>query len=488
MIRSTLISNRFLRKHRKWPIPPHNTQWQIAFNQNQALEALKLTQYNPTHLLSALIDSFKAYNCEPTPEAYHFVLKTLSNTSQFNHIPLVLHRIQFVEKFETPEYVFAQLITSYGSADKIEDSIELFSAIPKFRCVPSAYSLNSLLSVLCRKNEGLIFVPQLLLKGLSMKIRFEESTFRILVGALCRIGKVVYAVEILNLMINDGYDLDFKICSSILSSLNEVKGSDLAGFEILGFLESMKKMGFYPRMMDYSNVIRFLVKERRGLDALDVLVEMKESGIKPDIVCYTMVLHGIILVGEYERADELFDEMLVLGLVPDVYTYNVYINGLCNQNKVEAGINMISRMEELHCKPNSITYNVILKALSKNGELTRSKELMTEMNVTGVEANLQTYRILLGSLLDKGEIMEACLWMEEILEKYCCRQFSTYDEIIYALCQRGFVPRAIQLLEKMVGKKVAPGAKAWEALLYNYAYEPGLVNAMNTCSVRLLEQ
>ena len=84
------------------------------------------------------------------------------------------------------------------------------------------------------------------------------------------------------------------------------------------FVERMKKFCFCSGIMDYSNVIRFLVNERKGFDALVVLNQMKVHGIKPDIVCYTMVLKG-----DFGKADGVFDELLVLGLVPDVCTYNV---------------------------------------------------------------------------------------------------------------------------------------------------------------------
>ncbi|KAK7845668.1 pentatricopeptide repeat-containing protein [Quercus suber] len=85
--------------------------------------------------------------------------------------------------------------------------------------------------------------------------------------------------------------------------------------------------------MDYSKVIRFLVKERKGFDALVVLNQMKVYGIKPDIVCYTTLLKG-----DFGKADGVFNELLVFGLVPDVCIYTVCVYGLCKQNSVEAGL------------------------------------------------------------------------------------------------------------------------------------------------------
>ena len=123
-------------------------------------------------------------------------------------------------------------------------------------------------------------------------------------------------------------------------------------FFLKTFVERMKKFGFCSGIMDYSNFIRFFVKERKGFDALVVLNQMKVYGIKPNIVCYAMLLKG-----DFGKVDGVFDELLVFGLVPDVCTYNVCIYGLCKQNSVEAGIKMIGSIEELgaKCKPNMKT-------------------------------------------------------------------------------------------------------------------------------------
>ena len=459
-------NNNFLRKHRKFPHSPYKTKWHKTFNQNQAMQTLKQTpqQENSNNLLSTLTHSFNTYNCQPTPTAYNFLIKTLAKTSQLHHIPQVLDNLVRVENFQTPEYIFTDLIKIYGNANKLEEAVSLFFEIPKFRCVPSVYSLNVLLSVLCKKSEGLKWVPQVLLNSQKMNIRVEESTFRILTIALCRIRRVGYAIEILNYMINDGYDLDSKICSLILRSLCEQEGF-CGSVEVMGFVERMRKLGFCPGIMDYSNVIRFLVKERKGFDALGVLNQMKVDGIKPDIVCYTMVLNGVIVEGDYERADKVFDELLVLGLVPDVYTYNVYIYGLCRQNSVEAGIKMIGSMEELGCKPNVITYNTILDALCKAGEFSRMRELVRGMRQKGVAFNLRTFRIMLKGFVGEGEITEACVLSEEMLEKFFCPRCETFDEVIFGLCQKGLVFKAVELMQKIIGKNVAPGAMAWEALL-----------------------
>ncbi|KAJ0028843.1 hypothetical protein Pint_34992 [Pistacia integerrima] len=477
MVRSSPLkrANPYLRKHRKWPLSPYKAKWHQTFNQQQAMQNLKQSltmppaiqqqqqKSNQPYILSSLIHSFDVYNCEPTPEAYHFIIKTLAETSQFCQLLSVLDYLERNEKFETPEYILADLIKLYADANKIHDSINLFYRISKFRCVPSVYSLNTLLSVLCRNKERIKMVPQILLKSQLMNIRIEESCFRLLIRALCRINRVGYAIEMLNGMINDGFSVDSRTFSLVLASVCEEK--DLSSVQVLGFLEGIRKLGFCPGMVDYTNVIRCLVKKEKGLEALNVLNKMKLDGIKPDIVCYGMVMSGVVADEDYVKAEKLFDELLVLGLVPNVHTYNVYINCLCKKNNVEAGIKMIACMEELGCKPNVITYYTLLRELCKVGELGRSKELMREMGLKGIAMNLQTYSIMINGLVSKGEVIEACYLLEEVLDKEFCPPSLMFDKAICGLCHRGLVCRALELLKKMGEKNVSPGARVWKALL-----------------------
>ncbi|GAB4833235.1 hypothetical protein Ancab_031482 [Ancistrocladus abbreviatus] len=488
------IPNTFLRKKRKWPHSPYKTKWHHVFDQQQAMQNLKklasfpyppLSQIQPEsqnphktpYLLSCLINSFKTYNCDPTPTAYHFVIKTLILKSQFSELNSVLTHLENVEKFETPERLFVDLIRIYGEKEMIREAIDLFLRIPKFRCVPTVCSLNSLLSILCRSDECIQIVPWILIKCQGLNVRIDESSFSILINALSRIGRVDYAVKLLNYISDDGFNPDGKVYSTILSSLCKQKGA--RNSEALGFFEEMKKVGFCPSRADFSNVIKFLGKQGKGMDALDILSEMKMEGIKPDIACYTMVLYGLVEEQDFARAEELFDEVILFGLIPNIYTYNVYINGLCKQNKVEVGYKMISGMEQLGCKADSTTYNTILGSFCKLDELNRAREIWREMKLKGM-SNMGSYRIMMDAFVTRHKIVEACNLLEEMLSKGFHPASSTIDAMISVLCQGDCVFEALHLLEEVFDYAVVPGDSTWKALLIGIKLDPSCINTTLT--------
>nr|GMC84102.1 pentatricopeptide repeat-containing protein At2g38420, mitochondrial [Ipomoea batatas] len=430
------LKNYYLRKRRKWPRSPYKTKWHESFGHQLAMQSMierVLKSPGPTNPLSALVDSFADYQCDPTPSAYQFVIKEITrNPCTYDLIPKVLDHLQKVDNFEIPEGVFVYLIKFYGDIGELECAVEVFLRIPRFRCAPTMKSLNALLSVLCKSEWGLRNVPEILNKSQLMNIQIDGSSFGLLIRALCKIGKVDYAVEMLNCMVDSGFDLDGKVCSLILSTMCEQKGSD--EFDIVGFLEETRKLGFSPRRLDFYNVMRFLVMKGKGKEAAKVLKKMRMDGISPDIECYDLVLEGVVLEGEFEKADKVFDELLVLGLVPTVFTYNRYINGLCKQNKVDEAIKMLASMEELGCRPDLITYNTVLEALCGNGMLSAAREVVGQMKLKGVQMNCQTYEFQINNFIRNGEIDEACQLLRDMLNIGFVPQSTTFEGLLRDLC------------------------------------------------------
>ncbi|KAL4562945.1 hypothetical protein LXL04_026976 [Taraxacum kok-saghyz] len=446
--------NYYLRKRRKWPHPVYKSRWHEKLSQQHAMQALRQqasSSSSSANLLSSLINSFALYNCDPTPNAYHFVIKTLIKTSQSHYIGSVLYHLEKVEKFETPETIFTDLIEFHGENNEFQEAIDVFFRLPDFRCTPSVDSLNCLLSVLCKRKEGLGVVPQVLLKSRLMNIRLEESTFCILIKALCRFKKPKNAISLLYHMADHEIDIDHGSFSLILSTL--CQQFDLERNEVTKLLEEMKKLGFCLDRTDWVNVIRFLVKTGNGMEALEALSEMKSDGFKPGVICYTMVMDGVISEGNYESADQLFDEMLVIGLVPDINTYNVYVNGLCKQKKFDDCFLMLTSMEEIGCKPNAITYNTLLSAIYENGELTKASDFFKIVRGKGVFVNSRTYDLMIKRMVNEDDMLEA-----------------------------------FDLLEEMVGKNVVPSCRSWEAMIVGFQIEHSFneinLSAMETQSAK----
>ncbi|KAF9665330.1 hypothetical protein SADUNF_Sadunf16G0111600 [Salix dunnii] len=145
------------------------------------MQSLKQSATNPPLLENPCISHLLLLFIAPSASIMlNQSLKPMTLFSQFHHILSFLDHLEKAENFESPESIFYYLIEVYGVTDKTQEAIELFCRIPKFRCVPSVYSLDTLMPVLCRSSKGLKLVPESLLNSPVMNTRMEESTFQVL--------------------------------------------------------------------------------------------------------------------------------------------------------------------------------------------------------------------------------------------------------------------------------------------------------------------
>lgn len=369
---------------------PYKGKWQHSLSGRLAMEELK-NKVNEKcssndDLVRVLTGTFSSYGLKPGFPAYSFIIKDLIQRSLFLKLSPVLYHLEEAESFETSERLFISIIRSYGAANMLQEAADLFFRIPKFRCSPSVRSLDSLLSVLCKRKEGLGLVPDVLLRTPQMNLRLEDSTFRILMRALCKNGKVAAAVELLEAMKLHGWAPDSRMYSLILSSLYKHADSP----RVVSFFDEMKAAGISPNTMDCACVINALVKEGKAEDACAILRQMRSNGSRPSVASYTAVLDGFVSSGDFQRMEAVFDEMLVSGLCPDSSAYNTYINGLCKQGAVEKACKMRVCMEKTGCRPDSATYSIIIGGFLKAGEPDRARQTLNEMQEKGF-AQIQSF-------------------------------------------------------------------------------------------------
>ncbi|KAG0468152.1 hypothetical protein HPP92_017480 [Vanilla planifolia] len=422
---------------------PYKGKWHENFCELQAMENFKrkLDEIKDPgmDIFPILLSCFQRYEINPNPSAYSYVVKYVSQRRMFSQIPAILDHLEQNAKFEVPEKIFAGLIEEYGKANMLQDAVCIFYRILRFQCTPSALSLNLLLFHLCKKNEGLPLVQDVLVNSKAMNIRPEISTLHILLGALCRNEKVGSALELLKVMQLDEYTPNAKMYSMVLSLLcRRANASDL-----LSFLANMKNAGFLPTALEYNSVIEVLVKEGKVSHAYSLLFQMKSEGRRPDIFSYNSVLKGFSLAKDFRQVEELFDEILVIGLLPNIFTFNYYINSLCEK---EECIRIKIEMVEKGILWNSHTYSILIDGLLCDGETIEAYKLFQVMLNSGSTAQISTYNNLLFQIrlswvaLDLEAIMMANVEALDFVELNNCKMYilnllcSTQIKLISLIC------------------------------------------------------
>ncbi|XP_078446974.1 pentatricopeptide repeat-containing protein At2g38420, mitochondrial-like [Wolffia australiana] len=364
---------------------PYKGKWQYMFAEKLAMEELKNKMMTDRYscnddLIGTVNSTFYRYGLKPGFPAYSFIIKDLIQKGISQRIPPILNHLEETASFDISESLFVNIIRSYGDSFMLQEAIDLFFRIPNFQCSPSVKALNTLLSVLCKRREGLALVPEVLSRTTELKLRLEDSSFMILIKALCKNGRVGAAVELLEEMKLQKYVPHQRIYSMILSSVYKIEDFSM----VISFFEQMKSAGVSLRAVDYNCVINALVKEGRADDAYGILSEMSSKVLRPSVGNYTVVLGGFMSSEDFQMAEEVFDEMLVKGLYPDSCTYSAYIEGLCKQGKVEEAWKMLICMKKMGIRPDSAICETIIRVCIQSDESDKARKIMKEMQEAGL--------------------------------------------------------------------------------------------------------
>lgn len=190
--------------------------------------------------------------------------------------------------------------------------------------------------------------------------RYEknEISFNTVISRLCKIKKLGVAVELLELMESDRYNLtaDTITYNMLIQGFYSTKNYNFA----VDIFERAKKKEISLDVISYSTIISCLC-QFNPLKALSVFLEMKEKKIQPNIITYNALINNFCKI-KFSQAVEIFEMMKVDHVKPDILTYNYLISGYCHNNDYRKAYELIALMRKQKISPD--TYSVFPFILS----------------------------------------------------------------------------------------------------------------------------
>ncbi|KAK3424418.1 hypothetical protein EUGRSUZ_F01187 [Eucalyptus grandis] len=296
----------------------------------------------------------------------------------------------------------------------------------------------------------------------SAMICYPKVTYSVLVGALCKQGRMEEAVNLLEEMKDKGLDLDVRHYTTLIDG--------------------------YCLQRDFDH-------------ALNLLKQMIEEGIQPDIVTYNVLAHGYSRAGLVYEVHELLRHMDACGVKPNVVTHNVIIEGLCISGNVEEAEVFFSSLQEKsienkvamfkgYCQANhsgkafkffmelseaekrSIKINSCIKLLANlfvEGDHVTARELLNNMSDLNMEPTRVMYGILMATLCKAGDMRNAQWLFVRSVEKG-----TTPDVVSYTLMMDGYfhancLSKVHDLFREMKNRGVEPDVITYTVLLDGYS-------------------
>ncbi|KAM7488591.1 hypothetical protein LguiB_026075 [Lonicera macranthoides] len=487
------------------------------------LSQLIRNQKNPLKALQIFNEAKSRYpNYHHNGPVYATMINILGSSGRISDMKQVIEQMKD-DSCECRDSVFASAIKTYAKAGLVDEAISLFKNLPKFNCVNSTESFNTLLQVmvneskldtahhlflencygwevksrtrslnllidaLCRNNRSDLAL-QIFLEMNYQCCYPDRETYRILMRGLCDDGRLNEATHLLYSMFwrisQKGSGEDVVIYRTLLDTLCD-NGQVEEAVEILGKIlrKGLKAPSRCRRQIDLSQC-------NYGADTQAAKVLINEALIKggiPSFDSYNAMAVDLYSEGKICEANQVLDEMREEGFRPAVLIYEAKVAALCREGRVDEAVEVIEmEMVEGNCVPTVKLYNIVIKGLCDERKSAFAVGYLEKISrQLGCVPNKETYAILVDGLSNDGRYIDASRMMEEMIIKSYWPSADIFSTLIKGLCIIRRPYEAVMWLEEMVSQAKMPDRSVWHSLVACVCSDMGFSDIFSVMLERL---
>ncbi|KQJ83642.1 pentatricopeptide repeat-containing protein At1g77360, mitochondrial [Brachypodium distachyon] len=349
-----------------------------------------------------------------TAYAWNLLIDILGKASMFEPMWDAIRSMSQEEGGLLSVATFASMFASYCSRGNFKDAARAFDVMELYGVPPDAVALNSLLSAMCRRDDGAQAALDLFERSKG-KVAPDADTFAILLEAWEKEGNVQRAKSTFGEMIvRVGWDSrNIPAHDAFLTTL--VRGDQFN--EALKFLNVMRTNGCLPGLKFFANAIDLVVRKADYVNAIPIWQMMvSDAGIVPNLPMYNAIIALCSSVGNTDYAFNMLDEMPLNGVFADSVTYNAILEGLikqCKARETEGFLMEMSKNEQLPSAPNCAA---AISLFSKEFNPSAAIDVwhcIVEHQITPAE---ESAKELITGLLDFSRFAQVKIYTDEMLD------------------------------------------------------------------------
>ncbi|MQL96284.1 hypothetical protein Taro_028968, partial [Colocasia esculenta] len=407
---------------------------------------------------------------------YHALLDRLARARAFPQLESILSHLRRrcagspgdERPFRCGEEAFITVIRSYGLAGKPSAALRTFLSIRRdFGVAVSVRAFNALLNAMIqnRRND----LVAVLFKNCRSKFGVLPNVFtcNILIKALCKMGNVEGAVQMLDEMPTWGMVPNIVSYTTVLGGY--CARGDLDGARRL-FGEILDH-GWAPDATTYTVLMEGYCSQNRLLDAVKVMDEMTENGVAPNDVTYSVIIEAYCKAKRSGEALNLLHDMLDAKYMPSPTLCCKVIDVLCEDGRVEDACDAWKKLLKKNCTPDNAISSTLIYWLCKKGKVWEARKLFGQFEKGFIPSAL-TYNTLISGMCENGELQEAGRLWDDMEAKRCPPNAFTYNVLIKGFCNAGKAKEAVRFLKEMMEKGCLPDKFTYSALV-DGLYESG---------------
>ncbi|KAJ4765213.1 Pentatricopeptide repeat-containing protein [Rhynchospora pubera] len=395
-----------------------------------------------------------------TLSAFHFFLLTRDHLSITHSIPtykLLINSLSLSGHMPDALNLFDEMLTAcHYSPDEsflgfliescvanglLDSALDLLSRAPHFgfQLGPSRY--NNIMTGLVnssRVKDAIIFFKDHLVLG---QFTPDIWSFNIVLKAMCTLGDMNSALEL---------------------------------------LDEMRKLGYSPDIVTYNTLVNGLCKANQVNKAYSFLKRLRLKGlVVPNVITFTSVISSYCKLGKMNDARKVFDEMLHSGIKPNRVTYNVLIDGYGKNGDIHSACMMYDRMMHGGCPADIITITSLINGYCMNNQLDQAMRLWNEMGLKGLRPNVYTYSVMIHYLCKLNRLEDAIRFLDELtMREDIVPKAFVYNPVLDGLCRIGNVDKANRILTEMEKRKGYPDKYTYTILIIGYCMKGRMEDAI----------
>ncbi|KAI9115341.1 hypothetical protein K1719_013660 [Acacia pycnantha] len=418
----------------------------------------RLVKHDKVDMAFAIYKQLKRLGLSPNDFTYTIVIKALCKSGKWKQVDDVMKEI---EEAGMPacSFFFSTYIEglcNHGSPDEgyqmlqawrnANGLIDMFAYTAVIRGFCNKMELDEAESVILdMEKQGLVpdvFIYCELIRGYCKSGNLHKAlalhvAYNVLLDALCEMGKVDDASELLKYMKHKNMVLDIKHYTTL------IKGYCLQGKLNLAF---------------------------------NTFEEMKEKGFKPDIVTYNVLASGLSRNVHADKSTKLLDYMEKFldymesqGVKPNSITHKMIIEGLCSRGKGFCEANFPREAYELHLMLSSQDIVVekdssfkLLCKLCDEGDTDRAIRLLLSLDVES--SKIMCCKVI-AALCQDGNMKKAHSLFESFVQRGFTPDVKTYTLMINSCCKINCLQEAHNLFQDMKKRRIKPNVITYTVLL-----------------------
>ncbi|CAH2045766.1 unnamed protein product [Thlaspi arvense] len=359
--------------------------------------------------------------------------------------------------------VFDALFSALIDLGMLEEAIQCFSKMKRFRVFPKTRSCNGLLHEFAKlgKRDGMKrFFKDMIGAGSKPTV----FTYNIMIDCMFKEGDIEAASGLFEEMKFRGLIPDTVTYNSMVDGYGKVGRLD----DTVCFFEEMKSMSCEPDVITYNTLINCFCKFERLPKGLDFFREMKQSGLRPNVISYSTLVDAFCKDGMMQQAIKFYVDMRRLGLVPNEHTYTSLIDAYCKIGNLSDAFRLANEMLEAGVEWNVVTYTALIDGLCDAERMKEAEELFGKMVIAGVIPNLASYNALIHGFV-KGKNMDRALeLLNELKGRGIKPDLLLYGTFIWGLCGVEKIEAAKVVMNEMQDYGIKANTLIYTTLMDGY--------------------